>query len=64
MVYFGILMLARLAMSLTTAVFKPPMFVDLLPVPVDAFNMCLPVVDLRLMVIPSSLGSAFGASPR
>ena len=63
-VYCGTLTLARLSMALATAFFKPPTFIDLPALPIDAFNMCLSVVDLRLMLIPSSLGTAFGASLR
>ena len=61
-VYFGTLTLARLAMALAKAFIKPPTFVELPLVPVDAFNVCGPVVDdLRFMLVPSSLGTAFGA---
>ena len=66
--YFGALTLARLAMALTTAFLKPPTLIELLPeplpVPIDALNACGMVVDLRLMLIPSSLGTTFGVSLR
>ena len=51
-------------MALTTAFLKPPMFVEFPAVPVDAFNMCGIAVDLQFMSVPSSLGTAFGASLR
>jgi len=62
--YFGTLTLARLTTTLVTAFLKTPTFIELLPVPIDAFNMCATNVDIRLMLIPSSLGTAFGTSLR
>ena len=53
--------MARVVMSIVKAFAKPPTFVELPPVPIDAFNVCGPVVDdLRFMLVPSSLGTAFG----
>ena len=58
-------MLARVVMSIVKAFAKPPTFVELPPVPIDAFNVCGPVVDdLRFMLVPSSLGTVFGTSRR
>ena len=51
-------------MALVPAFLKPLTFVEFLPVPVDAFNMCTAVMDLKLMLIPSSLGTVFGTSLR
>ena len=62
--YFGTLALARLVTTIVSAFLEPPTFVELLPVPIDAFNMCATAVDLRLMLVPRSLGTAFGTSTR
>ena len=59
-VYFGTLVLTRLTVPLASSFAKSPVFVDLPPVPLDAFNICAVTVDLKLMLIPSSVGAAFG----
>jgi len=61
-VYFGTLALARFMIALIVVLIKHPTIVGSLPVPIDAFNQCATVMDLRLMLIPSSLGTAFELS--
>jgi len=61
-VYFGIMVLARTALALALSFRKPPAVTPLPPLPIDAFSLCAVVVDLRLMLIPSSIGTAFELS--
>ena len=60
MVYFGALVLARLASALATPFVKPPIVPDIPPIPLDIFNFCGVLTDLDPMLIPSSIGTAFG----
>ena len=59
-VYLATLALARLTTELVITFVKPPVVVDFPPIPVDAFNLCTVTVDLQLMLIPNSIGTAFG----
>ena len=59
-VYFGTLTLARLATSLASTFIGPPTFVDLSQLPIGTFGMCGIIVDLQFMIVPSSIGTAFG----
>jgi len=61
-VYFGTLILARFTIGLVAAFIKPPTILEFPLVPVDAFNQCATIVNLHLMLIPSSLGTAFELS--
>lgn len=54
------LTLARLTMALVSSLSKPPVIIDLPQLPIDAFNLCGTVVDLKLMLVPSSVGTVFG----
>ena len=60
-VYFGTLAFARLAVTLASAFLQPVTFIELPPVPVDAFNLCPVVVHLRFKLAPNSLSTTFGA---
>ena len=60
-VYFAALMLARLSTELVIIFIKPPVVVDIHLIPADAFNLCMVTIDLQLMLIPNSIGTAFGA---
>ena len=60
-VYFGILALARLATSLASPFVGPPRFVDLSQLPISTFSLCGIIADLRFMIVPSSIGTAFGS---
>ena len=60
-VCFGTLVLARLTMELVTTLVESPTVVDAPPIPTDVFNFCTIIIDLRLMLIPNSIGIAFGA---
>ena len=59
-VYFGTLALARLAVSLASAFARPVAFVDLPPIPIDAFNFCPVVPNLQFKLVPNAIGTAFG----
>lgn len=60
MVYLGALMLTRAAAPFVTALIKPPKITTLPPIPIDPFNLCEVNIDLQLMLIPNSIGTAFG----
>ena len=60
-IYLGALALARLATSLASPFVGPPKFVDLSQLPIGNFSMCGIIVDLQFMIVPSSIGTAFGA---
>ena len=60
MVYFGTLVVARLTTALAISLLKRPVVVDLSLIPVDASNLCGVVVDLKFMLISSSIGTVFG----
>ena len=59
-VYFGTLALARLAVSLASSFVRPVAFVDLPPIPIDAFNFCAVVPQLQFRFVPNAVGTAFG----
>ena len=59
-VYFGTLVLARLAMSLVSSFLKPPAVAELPSIPIDAFKLCVINADLQLMVAPNSIGTLLG----
>ena len=63
-VYFGTLAVARLVAAFTASVVRPFTFVDLSQIPADAFNLCGIVVEFPFMIIPSSIGTAFGMQLR
>ena len=58
--YFGILVLARVVISLALTLINKPIILDLPPIPIDAFNLCGVIMDLKLMVIPNSIGTLTG----
>jgi len=59
-VYFGTLALARLAVSLASSFARPVAFVDLPPIPIDAFNFCPVLPNLQFRLVPNALGTVFG----
>ena len=61
-VYFGSLALARPVLALTSAIARPVTFVDLPPIPVDAFNMCPVQIHPIFRIVPFALPTLFGAS--
>ena len=48
-------------MTLVASFEKPPMVMDLPSIPIEAFYACGIVPDLHLMMVPSSIGTVFGA---
>jgi len=62
--YLGALVLARTAMALASPFVDPPAVVSLPQVPVDAFNLCGVVTDLRFLLVPNSIGTVFGTRLR
>ena len=61
-VYLGTLVLARLIISLASTFIKHPKTIDIYAYPIDAFNMCVIITDLRPMSFPNSIGTVFGTS--
>ena len=59
-VYLTALVLARLSTELVITFVKPPVVVDFPLTPVGTFNLCTVTIDLRFMLIPNSIGTAFG----
>ena len=59
-VYLGTLVLARLIISLASTFIKHPKTIDIYAYPIDAFNMCVIITDLRPMSFPNSIGTVFG----
>lgn len=60
-------MLAKVLATVASTIIHPPTVIVLPPIPLDAFNVCAVAVDLRPMLIPCSIGTAFGTwsrSPR
>ena len=47
-------------MPLVVSFVKSPAAVDLPMVPIDAFDLCTHAVNLRFMLVPNSVGAAFG----
>ena len=58
--YFGTLVLTRFTVPLVVSFVKSPAAVDLPMVPIDAFDLCTHAVNLRFMLVPNSVGAAFG----
>ena len=54
-------MSVRLVVSLAPTLVKHPVVLDLHSIPIDAFNLCGVVTDLKSMVVPNSIGTVFGA---
>ena len=63
-VYFAALVLARLSTELMTTFIKPPVIVDIPPILADTFNLCVVTIDLKIMLIPNSIGTVFGTWSR
>ena len=61
-IYFVTLLLARMAISLVLAFAVPPGFRDLQSIPIDAFNLCGIIRDLKCMAVPYLIGTVFGTS--
>ena len=59
-VYFGTLLSARLIISLILSFVKHPMTADIFPYPIEAFDLCAIVINLRYTTVPNSIGIAFG----
>lgn len=59
-VYFGTLVLSKIALGLTSSFRKPPTIIALPPIPIDAFNLCAITVDLHLILFHNSIGTVFG----
>jgi len=58
-VYFGTLALARLVMGLASFL-HPVTFLDLPPIPIEAFNLCPTVAHPRFKLVPVSIATVFG----
>ena len=59
-VYFGILALARSVTTFASVIATPPAITPFPPLPIDASNLCGIGVDIHLMLVPYSIGTAFG----
>ena len=59
-IYFGILALARLTVSLAASFVKAPVIANFPPIPVDATHMCVTVINLQFRLVPNSIATAFG----
>ena len=58
-VYFGILAVARFAVGLASFL-QPATFLDLPPIPIEAFNLCPTVAHPRFKLVPVSIATVFG----
>jgi len=52
--------LARLVLSLAACFLRPVEFLDLPPIPIDAFNMCPIVPRYELRYATGAVGTVFG----